>query len=166
MTRSSSLVVIFCHILTFGSFEDFQSSWHCGKVQHEPGIGSHILFKGAPIWPTAPLICEAAPPVCLLHHCLSSAAISLIQASQDSFLKAKMYCSFLILCCNNLIDECICYIGGNKENNNTQLLQKTFIFYLFTDLFLLFCHHHHHGISSCPCVFLSQPEALCRHTLR
>lgn len=164
MTHSSSLVVIFCHILTFGSFEDFQSSWHCGKVQHEPGIGSHILFKGAPIWPTAPLICEAAPPVCLLHHCHVLCSHFSYSGQSRFFFKCKNVCSFIILCCNNLI--CICYIGGNKENNNTQLLQNTFIFYLFTDLFLLFCHHQHHGISSCPCVFLSQPGALCRHTLR
>lgn len=60
MTHYPSLVVVFCRILTFGSFELFQSSWLCGKAQHERGIGSHIWFKGAPIWPKAPLICEAA----------------------------------------------------------------------------------------------------------
>lgn len=122
------------------------------------GIESHILFKGAPIWPTAPLICEAAPLVRLLHHRLSSAP--LFRPIKILFVKYKNFCCFILLCCNNLI--CICYIGENKENNNTQ---KKGIFYLFTDLFLLFfCHHG--GISSCPCVFLPHPGALCRHTLR
>lgn len=61
----------------------------CGKVQLEPGIGSHLLFKGAPIWPTAPLICEAASLVRLFHHRLSSVADSLIQDNQDVFFKYK-----------------------------------------------------------------------------
>lgn len=65
------------------------------------------------------------------------------------FVKYKNLCCFAILCCNNL--TCICYIGGNKENNNTQLLQnvkKTRMFYLFTDLFLLFLSSWWHQLMS------------------
>lgn len=102
MKQSPSLVVTCRRILTFGSFElckDFQSSWHRGKVQHDRGIGSHILFKGAPIWPTAPLSWEAAALARLLHQRLSSAAVFLIQSNQDSFfpplsLKKKKKCYY------------------------------------------------------------------------
>lgn len=165
MTHCPSLVVIFCRILTFGSFELFQSSWHCGKAQHQQGICSHIWFKGAPIWPKAPLICEAAL-VCLLHHRLSSAAVSLIQANQDSFLNIKMYAASLF--CAVTIWYVFVILGEIRRTTLNSCKRVLFIFFnLFTDLFLLFCHHHHHcGISSCPCVFLSHPGALCRHTLR
>lgn len=136
MTHCPSLVVISCRILTFGSFELFQSSWHCGKAPHEQGIWSHIWFKGAPIWPKAPLICEAAPLICLLHHRLSSAAVSLIQANQDSFLNIKMYAASSF--CAVTIWYAFVILGEIRRTTTLNSCKRVLFFFLICLLIYFF----------------------------
>lgn len=122
-----SLVVIFCSILTFACFEHFPSSLHCGKVQQGRGVGSHILFKGAPIWPTAPLM-----PVLLLWFVLSSTAwrlcsFPLFGPSRFFYFSIKYTnsCCFIILCNDNLM----CFvIMGNKDNPPNTAVVKNDLF--------------------------------------